>query len=218
MKTVYFVRHGESEMNAQNRYGTSDTPLSALGRKQAENTAQRCSALSIDLIVASTLLRAQQTAAIIRDKTGVSLESSNLFVEGSFTPSLDGMKRDDPAAIDIVTTFYKRFGEPEFRMPGGEDFDGFKKRTLEALKYLETRKEQNILVVSHAFFLWMIAAALLFGSELTPQECLGVLRGLDLMENTAFTVATFDAPQKKGIGEPTAPWQLKIWNDHAHLG
>lgn len=218
MKTVYFVRHGQSEMNAQNRYGTSDTPLSPLGREQAKDTAARCVALPIDVIISSPIVRARQTAEIIRDHIEAPLDFSDAFIEGHFTDALDGMKRDDPAAVKIMSTFYGNFGNPEFRMDGGENFEDFKRRGLAALAYLESRPEEHILVVTHAYFLWILAAALLFGSELTPEECLGVLRGLQLAENTALTVATFDAPLLKGEGEPVAKWQLKVWNDHAHLG
>ncbi len=69
MTSILLIRHGQSEWNAEGRWqGRADPPLSRLGRDQARNAAARLPAH--DLLVASTLLRARQTAEEIADVQG----------------------------------------------------------------------------------------------------------------------------------------------------
>ena len=61
---VYFVRHGQSEGNRQNRHcGWSDTPLSPLGHTQAQTANAYLKNIPFDRIYCSDLPRARQTAA-----------------------------------------------------------------------------------------------------------------------------------------------------------
>ena len=67
---ILLVRHGQSEWNAQSRWqGRADIPLSDLGRAQAKLAARSLG--SFDLIAASTLQRANETAAIIAAELGL---------------------------------------------------------------------------------------------------------------------------------------------------
>jgi probable phosphoglycerate mutase len=67
---ILLVRHGESEWNASGRWqGWAESPLSALGRRQAFEAAAAVGA--VDAIVASDLERAVQTALIISEAIGV---------------------------------------------------------------------------------------------------------------------------------------------------
>lgn len=218
MKTVYFVRHGETDNNAEQKFNSPDTPLSETGEKQALEIANRCARLPIELIVTSTMKRAEQTASIISQKKQVPVESSDFFVEGRYTSRLFGMKVDDPEATAVVKNFYENFSKPNIRFEDGENFDDLKARALSGLDYLTNKSESNILVVSHALFMWFVVAAAIFGRELTTEECRGVLKGFDLMKNTGLTVLTYKVPVHKAIGEPRSEWQLSVWNDHAHLG
>lgn len=67
---LLLVRHGQSEWNAQGRWqGQADPPLTELGRRQARLASQTLG--TFDAIVASPLLRASETAAIISAQMGV---------------------------------------------------------------------------------------------------------------------------------------------------
>ena len=66
MKKVLLVRHGESIWNAEGRWqGAADPPLSDTGRAQAAELAKLVKNEDIDLIVASDLGRAIETAEIV---------------------------------------------------------------------------------------------------------------------------------------------------------
>lgn len=73
---LYFVRHGESEANAAQRFaGQTDSPLTALGRRQAEAVAEALSAVRFDRVVSSDLSRARDTAAAIARVQGLRVET-----------------------------------------------------------------------------------------------------------------------------------------------
>lgn len=76
MKTVYFVRHGESQSNIEGFYAGSryDVPLTSKGLEQADRTAAQLKGKVPDLIVASPLLRAKTTAEHIAKKLGYKKE------------------------------------------------------------------------------------------------------------------------------------------------
>jgi broad specificity phosphatase PhoE len=67
---MLLVRHGQSEWNALGRWqGKADPALTELGRLQAAHAAGRVGA--VDVIVASPLTRALDTAQIISSRIGV---------------------------------------------------------------------------------------------------------------------------------------------------
>ena len=62
--TVFLVRHGESEWNLEGRLQgqTSNIPLTALGREQANHTAAQLANSGAQIVVSSDLLRTVETA------------------------------------------------------------------------------------------------------------------------------------------------------------
>jgi broad specificity phosphatase PhoE len=74
--TIYFVRHGETDWNAQSRYqGQADVPMNDLGRTQARRNGEALRALLPRIAhcryVASPLLRARETMEIVRGAMGL---------------------------------------------------------------------------------------------------------------------------------------------------
>jgi broad specificity phosphatase PhoE len=71
---VLLVRHGQSQGNAERRFGGhSPTPLSGLGRRQAEATARALASEGLTAIYSSDLLRAVQTAEPLARATGLGI-------------------------------------------------------------------------------------------------------------------------------------------------
>ncbi|MGE0699308.1 MAG: histidine phosphatase family protein [Hyphomicrobiaceae bacterium] len=79
--TLYFLRHGETDWNAVQRYqGQTDIPLNALGREQAARNGRTLGALLGDRAptldyVASPLARASETMRIARSMMGLDPEA-----------------------------------------------------------------------------------------------------------------------------------------------
>ena len=70
--TLVLWRHGRTPFNAENRFqGQLDVPLDEVGRAQAREAAAHLAALGVDVLVASDLSRAADTAAALTELSGV---------------------------------------------------------------------------------------------------------------------------------------------------
>ena len=216
MKTIYLVRHGESEGNASLIYQLSDSVLSSRGKEQAGFISERVAKLPVEAIIASPMPRTKETALIIGERIGKPVEYSELFVERRIPTDLRGKRKDDPEVAPVTAAIFK-FDPPDFRHSDEENFQDLKARAGAALSFLEKRPEDHILVVGHGFFTRFLMARVLFGEQLTGKECeriMGTLR----TSNTGLTVLPFKEGATDGIEGPENEWQLIVWNDHAHLG
>ncbi len=210
MKTIYLVRHGESEGNVGAHYQDEFSPLTENGREQAHIVAKRAAKLTLDAVVASTMVRAQQTAEEIVKETGITIESSPLFVERR-RPSVQlRNQKDSPESVAAEAGIIVSSGTPGKWYSDEENFDDLKTRAGEALAFLENHPCDSILVVTHGTFLRNLIARMLFGDRLTGPECIAVLEHF-VASNTGITVLTYDSARR-------TPWWLLTWNDHAHLG
>lgn len=152
MKRLYFSRHGQSEMNVSGHIaGTSDTALTPEGRKQATVAGKKArdEGLVFDVILASPLSRAHDTAKLIAKEVGYPEDKILLhdyLKERNFGEAeaklFEGMNFvdywTDPFAIDHVPNV-ETITDMQLRA----------KKTLEFLKSLET---ERVLIVSHGAF------------------------------------------------------------------
>ncbi len=87
MRYLYFVRHGESKWNVENKIcGATDIPLTELGHRQAVETGHRIVEmdLSIDEILYSPLVRAAETARHISEVTNIPMRAEPRLIEQNF--------------------------------------------------------------------------------------------------------------------------------------
>lgn len=209
MKKIYFIRHGESEGNVGPIRQAEDSSLTDRGRKQAEYVAERVSGLPIDIIISSTFRRAQETAEVISKKISVKVEYSSFFVERRRPSEQLNKPKDDPVALESERLIKESFLIKNYRYSDEENFDDLKERAHKALDFLTQMPEENILVTTHGFFMRIIMAYVVFGSNLTARDCEQFIRTFH-MENTGVTVLGYSEKQKN-------PWWVWTWNDHAHL-
>src|SRR5919205_2048412 len=95
---VLLVRHGQSRGNAEGRFGGhTATPLSDLGRAQAEATARALAKEGVNAIYSSDLLRAVQTAEPLARATGLTIEKTGAFRERS-VGLMEGLTFEEAAA------------------------------------------------------------------------------------------------------------------------
>src|SRR5438552_13357832 len=79
---LYLIRHGQSAGNAEGRFGGhGPTPLSDLGREQAEKTAKVLAKEGVNAIYSSDLLRAIQTAEPLAKLLDIQINASEAFRE-----------------------------------------------------------------------------------------------------------------------------------------
>lgn len=81
---IIFLRHGESTGNVETRWqGQTDYPLTDRGRDQARALADRWLAENkvFDVILASPLARAKETAEILGDALDVKVDTDRIWME-----------------------------------------------------------------------------------------------------------------------------------------
>ncbi len=81
--TLYVIRHGETDWNAELRYqGQEDIPLNDKGRAQSKRNGEALAKLGLDLrlhdFVASPLVRARETMEIVRTALGIEPDAYRL--------------------------------------------------------------------------------------------------------------------------------------------
>ncbi|NQV07173.1 histidine phosphatase family protein [bacterium] len=158
MVRVWLVRHGETEWNAAHRIqGVSDVELSDEGRSQAKRLRSQLEGCSFDTVWSSDLVRATETATIIRGEPTVDPRLRELDfgdLEGLTWQDLEEETRQ--AMIDFDS----------FDAPNGESVTAMRERIL---SFLEQLPEGDHLVVTHGGVVRMISD--LCGHAIYPAPC-----------------------------------------------
>jgi broad specificity phosphatase PhoE len=143
------LRHGQTPMSVQKRYaGRSDIPLTDVGLQQAAAAAKRLASAGIDVIVASPLLRARQTASEVAATTGAPVVADDGFRETDFGAweglTFAEVRERWPAEVSAW------LADPAVPPPDGESFIEVSERVAGALqRVLADRPGQTVLIVSH---------------------------------------------------------------------
>lgn len=199
---LLLVRHGESQVTVRRVVGgeRTCTGLSPLGVRQAEalrDRLRREGPLRLDALIASTLPRAYETAAIV----GSALDAD-------FSAREDDLVEQRPGDADGVpfAEFASRFdafdlrAEPDRPLaPGGESLHQFQARVVAAFDRIEQQfAGGTVMVVCHGGVI-----------DIMFRRCLGIgiTASFDLWTlNTSITELLH--------GER---WVLRRYNDAAHL-
>lgn len=212
IKTVYFVRHGQSEHNVAPIFQSPDSKLSAIGIEQAKYIANRVSRLSFDVLISSPFERAKQTAEEISKKTGKMPEYCDLFIERVKPSSIYNKPYSDEFASNLWLKWDKSLYTPGLKIEDGENYDDLVNRADKALDFFNNRKEQSFVVVTHGFFLRMIIFRVLIGN-FRKGDIFQHFQKASAMENTGLTVLHYQISS-----EEQSRWRLWVHNDHTHLG
>jgi broad specificity phosphatase PhoE len=149
---IFVVRHGQDTDNAQRVLnGRRQTHLTALGRQQARDAADRLRGRSIAAIYYSPLARTRETARILARALGVKqLVPDVRLVERDF-----GVLTGRPTAeIPLLATKTQRVGDVNYflRAPGAETFPSTYRRARELLHDLRSApasRSGDIVLVTH---------------------------------------------------------------------
>ena len=180
MARILLVRHGQSEWNAEGRWqGQADISLSDLGRAQARAAASSLG--SFDLIAASTLSRASETANIISNALGIGpIVPIPALIERS-AGEWSGLNRQD------IDEQYPGYLEAEKRPPGYEHDDELWVRVQAGLTEVARMlsPEDEALVVAHGGIIYMLEARQ--GLDRGRISNLGAI-WIDVDESGTFTI------------------------------
>jgi uncharacterized phosphatase len=148
LKHLYFIRHGQTVLNAERKWaGHTDTPLTEEGKAQAKAAGKAAKSLHINHIISSPLSRAHDTAKIIAASIGLAekhIEVNSLIIERHM-----GELESQPWDIDIDLDGFADI----------ETEDSVDERARLILRHLTRLDADTILMVSHGGFghaLWRI--------------------------------------------------------------
>lgn len=142
MTRLYFIRHGESNVNIENLMGghKSDKGLTALGIQQAERLRDRLAAsgeIQPDVLLSSPLPRAKQTAQIIAPALGLPL---------TFDPEIEEVRPGELVDELSFVQAVAQYGPPEFDNPDKAFFPG-----TETLREFVARVQQALNRIAHEY-------------------------------------------------------------------
>ena len=159
---VLLIRHGQSEGNAERRFGGhTATPLSARGRKQAHATAQALKDDQLTAIYSSDLARAVETARPLARLTGLPIDTTEAFRERS-VGVMEGLTFEDAAQRhpeEYAALLRRDF---EHVLNGGESYRQLLDRARNKLdEVIEQHKGGRIAVFSHTGTICIMALHLM---------------------------------------------------------
>ena len=208
MTQLYLVRHGQAVVNVQPIVGgmRGDRGLTTLGIQQAQCLRDRLTVsgeIQPDVIIASTMPRALQTAQIVREAFQCQ------FIEDDQVQELNPGEADGMTFEEFAAKYGKfRFDPSRPLSPGGETWPQFKTRVVAALERIcTTYADQSIMVVCHG---WVIEAA--FIHFLGLQHVEGPQLGFQT-ENTSISHWQRYVPRH----ETHPRWRMIRYNDAIHL-
>ncbi len=187
---IYIVRHGETDWNIGSRMqGHTDIPLNSKGKQQAKEIASHLKKINLDIIYASPLSRAYETAMIINSHHNAPIIKDNALRERQFG-ELEGKTYEEVNKFHPALIFSETWNYPDYHPPGGESVNDIKKRVSEfTKKILKKYTGKSILLVSHGVALRILVGAFL---NTSPEQ----LEGLR-MKNASLTIIEISR------GEPT---------------
>jgi broad specificity phosphatase PhoE len=196
--SLLIARHGQTDWNLAGRWqSVSDIPLNAEGRNQAARLAALLKArgCALDRLVASPLLRAQETARVLGEALGCAVETDSALIEldlGQFEGRLESeLRTEDPAGYDAWReSCYLRAA------PGGETIHDVASRVADFVTGLDSAGDT--LIVGHQGVNMAIKAKL---SDCFSPQCLTSYR----QSNDEIEVWQLDPAKRVG--------QIKADND-----
>ena len=204
-KTLYLVRHGETEWTAARRLqGQTDVPLSCTGLHQAQEVAQHLADVDFDCAYASDLSRALDTAKAILAQQPRAVP---LVVDAGLREISDGEYEGRTAADvgpdpRIVQAHDGPSAILDAALPGGESIrQVFSRQQRVAAQLMADKELRRILVVGHDWALRLLAVALV-------GECPGWFAQLGPLKPAS--VSTIEVAEGSGA--------ITLWNETGHLG
>ncbi|HZW02320.1 MAG TPA: histidine phosphatase family protein [Anaerolineaceae bacterium] len=150
MTRLLLVRHGETAWNVEGRYqGQADPPLNERGQAQAAQLAGRLAGAGIDVIYASPLRRALQTAEAIARRTGAPVRTDPRLME------IHQGRWQEQLVTDIQANYpelFARWQADPWRShpPEGESLTAVQQRVSAAVDdILAGHRGQTVALVTH---------------------------------------------------------------------
>jgi probable phosphoglycerate mutase len=173
---AWLIRHGESESNAGlPTNGPAASPLTPLGRAQAERVAVSFSAAPA-LIVSSPFTRARETAAPTLARFASVPYEEWPVEEFTYLGELHGPNTTAEQRRPYVEAYWQR-SDPEYVNGGGESFRALIARAHAFVERLAERPEHGTIVVfTHALFMRAVLWSMFTGITEPDEQAMRAFR------------------------------------------
>jgi probable phosphoglycerate mutase len=197
---LYLVRHGETTWNREKRMqGSLDSPLTSLGRAQAEALGSALRDAGITCVYSSDLQRAQETARFVCTATGLPLRTDVRLRERHYG-IFQGMTWTEIELYHPEHFARLRARAPDYAPPGGENLLALRARVLQALTEIaEAAAGGRVAAVAHGGVVGIMYRHV----QSIPLEA---KRDYSLL-NASINRFRYAA----------CTWQLEAWGDVSHL-
>ena len=149
--TIYLIRHGETPMTPERRFsgsGPNDPGLSDDGLAQAAAVATVIEEIKPDVLIASPMKRAQQTAQAIAQSTHLQIINDEIWTELSFG-HWDGLTNQEVRA-QFPDEYEAWLSSTAFAPKDGESHNSIAARVEAGLSHLvDTYPGKKVVVVTH---------------------------------------------------------------------
>jgi len=162
MLALWLVRHGQTDFSRENRFcGSIDPPLSDVGRRMADALGETHGNAKWDAIYCSPSQRAQQTAAPLARRAGVTPSLDEGLREISYG-DWEGMKHEEAKAKFPDVYAYWAQDTASRATPGGETAFMVASRAAPVIERIRNEHPSGrVLVVSHKATVRILVCALL---------------------------------------------------------
>ena len=147
---LYLIRHGQSAGNAEGRFGGhSPTPLSELGKSQAQMTAQYLAKERIEAIYSSDLIRAVDTAQPLAELLDLPIIKTSAFRERK-VGVLEGLTFDESKEKHPQDYYALVNRNIQHVITGGESYRQLLRRATGALREIfQAHRGERVAIFSH---------------------------------------------------------------------
>jgi len=165
----------------------------------------------IEVIISSPWPRALTTAKIVAKALQLPVVVDDRAHEIMQNPILNGLPYGHELALEYIETVKKGGKDVDWKFRGGgESIRDVLNRAREfKADLLKKYLGQNVLFVSHGYFLSSLASLFLAGDETDDQILRGIVVATLSYENTGLSLIEYI--------ENVDTWKLMYFNDHSHL-
>lgn len=185
---VYFVRHGETDLNRHGVHQSPSTPLNAVGASQARSVGETLRGVNPDVLLTSRYARAYETAYIIGAHVGLAPRRDNRFREVGRPSILAGNPLFSFRTAWYLLLSALHRNTHTWRYKDAENFYDIHARASQAINYLESLAEDHgsVIIVSHSEFINLMIAYLCHGRALTAWELFRILFNVGMQKNCSI--------------------------------
>ena len=210
---LILVRHGESHSNAAaDRVALPEAEgdrLTDRGRRQAAEAAGALTELGATRLIASTMRRAGETAAILSERLGLEVETSELIHELREIEGYGTLDADEQREQRWSKRMAAHADDPDHAPDGAESFAAIVGRVRAFKAELAAQPDEGVQVaVSHGIYARFFLLDSILGPAFTPTDLTRIwhLRTI----NCGLSVFTL-GERGRATDPPTEDWACLSW-------